>query len=158
MIPVRYLNTLRKIYARLEDIQVDWVITGSFGMALQGMEVEIHDIDIQTDQQGAYEIEGRFSEYVVKPVQYAQSGRIRSHLGVLEMEGIKVEIMGDIQKRLDDQTWEGPVKLERYRRWVEIDGMRVPVLSLAYEYQAYLIMGRNEKAEMLRKWLQGGAN
>jgi hypothetical protein len=62
--------------------------------------------------------------------------------------------MGDIQKRLDDQTWEEPVKVECHRLWVGINGMRIPVLSLEYEYQAYLKLGRSEKAEMLKKWLQ----
>ena len=123
-------------------------------MALQGMDVEIHDIDIQTDKEGAYEVESRFPEYVVKPVRYSSSERICSHLGALEIDNIKVEIMGDIQKRLDDQTWEEPVKVERHKCWVEIDGMQIPVLSLEYEYQAYLKLGRNEKAEMLGKWLQ----
>jgi hypothetical protein len=33
--------------------------------------------------------------------------------------------------------------------------MQVPVLFLEYEYQAYLKLGRIDKAEMLRKWLQG---
>ena len=155
MIEAQYLNVLRKIYARLEDNQVDWVITGSLGMAMQGVDVKVHDIDIQTDKDGAYEIESRFSEYVVRPVRYSISERIRSHLGVLEIDGGKVEIMGDIQKRLDDQTWEEPVKVERHRRWVEIDGMQIPVLSLEYEYHAYLKLGRDQKAEMLRKWLQG---
>ena len=155
MIEAQYLNALRKIYARLEDNQVNWVITGSLGMVLQGMDVEVHDIDIQTDKDGAYEMGSRFSECVVKPVRYSISERIRSHFGMLEIGGIKVEIMGDIQKRLDGQMWEEPVKVERHRRWLEIDAMQIPVLSLEYEYQAYHKLGRNEKAEMLRKWLQG---
>ena len=71
------------------------------------------------------------------------------------IEGIKVEIMGDIQKRLIDGIWENPVDLEQYKRIVEVEGMQVPVLSLEYEYQAYLKLGRIGKAEMLRKWLQG---
>lgn len=29
-------------------------------MALQGMDIEVHDIDIQTNQYGAYEIESFF--------------------------------------------------------------------------------------------------
>jgi len=72
------------------------------------------------------------------------------------IEGIKVEIMGDIQKRNKDGIWENPVDLEQYKRIVEVEGMQVPVLSLEYEYQAYLKLGRIDKAEMLRKWLQGG--
>ena len=154
MIEMQYIKTLQRIYARLEDNKVNWVITGSLGMALQGVDVEVHDINIQTDKDGAYEIERRFFEYVVQPVRYSVSERIRSHLGALGIGGIKVEIMGDIQKRLDDRTWEEPVKVELYKCWLEIDGMQIPVLSLEYEYQAYLRLGRNEKAEILRNWLQ----
>jgi len=83
---------------------------------------------------------------------------MRSYLGMLEIDGVKVEIMGDIQKRLADQSWEEPVKVEYYRLWVEVDGMRIPVLSLEYEYRAYLTLGRTDKAEMLRSWLQKTAN
>jgi hypothetical protein len=46
--------------------------------------------------------------------------------------------MGDIQKRTDEKTWEEPVRVETYRRWVNFDEMQIPVLSLEYEYQAYL--------------------
>jgi hypothetical protein len=61
--------------------------------------------------------------------------------------------MGDIRKRLEDGTWEDPVDLNKYKRFVETHGMKIPVLSLEYEYQAYLKLGRVEKAETLRKWL-----
>ena len=154
MIMSRHLNTLHKIYARLKDSRVNWVVTGSLGMALQGMDIEVHDIDIQTDQRGAYEIESKFPEYVAEPVRYSQSERICSHFGTLEIDGVKVEIMGDVQKRITEQTWEEPIRVECYRRWVQIDGMQIPVLSLEYEYQAYLKLDRNEKAEMIRRWLQ----
>jgi hypothetical protein len=150
----QYLSALCILYARLKDCCLPWAITGSFGMALQGMDIQVHDIDIQTDQHGAYEIESKLSEYVVTPVRYAGSERVRSHLGKLEIEGIIVEIMGALQKRVDEHTWEEPVEVELYRRWVELEGMHIPVLSLEYEYQAYLKLGRFEKAERLRTWLQ----
>jgi hypothetical protein len=155
MIPSEYLSVLRKLVLRLEGCTHDWVVTGSVGMALQGMPVEVHDIDLQTDRKGAYEIERLLKEYVVEPVRYRESNRIRSHLGKLEIESIRMEIIGDVQKRIDESAWEAPVTVEAYRQWVEMEGMRVPVLSLAYEYQAYLRLGRTEKAEMLRKWLEG---
>jgi hypothetical protein len=154
MIEPKYLDALRKIHARLKDCRAIWVVTGSLGMALQGMDIKAHDIDIQTDQQGAYEIESKLSEYVVVPVRYSGSEKIRSHFGKLEIDGVKVEIMGDIQKRIDERTWEAPVNVEHNRQWVEIAGMQIPVSSLEYEYQAYRKLGRLEKAEMLREWLQ----
>ncbi|MBT9132351.1 MAG: hypothetical protein DDT33_00865 [Firmicutes bacterium] len=153
MIPPTYLSVLRKTYTRLDDGGVSWVVTGSLGFALQGVPVEVHDIDVQTDKEGAYEIERRFSEFVITKVTFSSTERIRSHLGTLMIDGIKVEIMGDIQKRLEDGSWEDPVDLKQHKRIVETQGMQVPVLSLEYEYLAYLRLGRIDKAEMLRKWL-----
>lgn len=155
MIEPVYLNILRKIYARLNGSNVNWVVTGSLCFALQGVPVEIHDIDIQTDKAGAYEIERRFSEFINRKIIFSSAKRICSYFGALMIDGIKVEIMGDIQKRLEDGSWEDPVDLKQHRRVVEIQGMQIPVLSLEYEYQAYLRLGRIDKAEMLRKWLHG---
>lgn len=154
MIDPDYLNVLCKIYTRLNESPVNWVITGSLGFALQTVPVEPNDIDIQTDKTGAYEIERCFAEFVIKKVTFSSGARIRSHFGVLMIDGIKVEIMGDIQKRLDDGSWEHSVNLDYHKRIVEVEGMRVPVLSLEYEYQAYLKLGRIDRAEMLKKWLE----
>ena len=127
-------------------------------MALQGMEVEVHDIDLQTDEAGAYEIARCCAEYGVEPVCYLASERICSHLGALEIDGIEVEIIGALQKLRPDQTWEPPVDVTRHRRWIEIKTedapLRTPVLSLAYEYRAYLQMGRHEKAARLKAYLE----
>jgi len=150
-----YIKVLRKINTRLNNTSVNWALTGSFGFALQGVPIKPNDLDIQTNKEGAYEIERHFSEFVTKRVIFSSTKRIRSHFGKLMIDGIKVEIMGDIQKRLENGSWENPVDLVRHKRVVEVEGMKVPVLSLEYEYQAYLKLGRVDKAEMLRNWLRG---
>ena len=154
MINPAYLDVLAKICTRLNESGINWAVTGSLGFALQGVPVRPNDIDIQTDEAGAYEIERRFSESVAREVKFSAAEKICSHFGALEIDGIKVEIMGDVQKRLADGTWEEPVDLERHKRFVEIEGMRVPVLSLEYEYQAYVKLGRLEKARILKQVLE----
>jgi len=149
-----YLAALRTIHKRLCDVSVEWVVTGSLGMALQGMSIEVHDIDLQTDEIGAYEIERRLAEHIIQPVRYVASERIRSHFGRLEIEGVEVEIMEALQKWVDGKGWEQPVEVTKYRRFVEVDGMSVPVLSLAYEQQAYQKLGRLDKARAIRRWLE----
>ena len=153
MIPDVYLQGLTKIYTRIKDTPIHWAVTGSLNMALQGLPVAIHDIDLQTDKDGAYNLEQAMAEFVVTPVYYRATDCIRSHYGALNIDGIQVEIMGDIQKLMENQAWEDPVRIELYRKWVSIAGMSIPVLSLDYEYQAYLMMGRREKAELLKAWL-----
>ena len=155
MIDPVYLNVLRQIHARLSNTDVNWVVTGSLGFALQGVPIQPNDIDIQTDKAGAYAVESLFSDVVTRSVKFSATERIQSHFGALQIDGIQVEIMGDIQKRGADGVWEEIVDPARYRLMVEIDGMLVPVLSLEYEYQAYLKFGRIERAKMLRRWLDG---
>ena len=153
MIPQTHLKVLRKLYERLKDSGVNWVITGSLGFALQGVPIGPHYIDIQTDKEGAYEIERLFSEFVVRSVQFKESERIRSYFGTLIIDGIKVEIMGDIQKKVNNE-WEPPVDINKYKCFMQIEGMKIPVLNLEYEYQAYLKLGRIKKAEMLKEFLE----
>jgi hypothetical protein len=150
-----YLTVLRTLYTRLSKSDVNWVLTGSLSFALQGVPVKVHDVDIQTDEAGAYEIERLCDEFVTSQVRFFSKENIRSHFGVLMIDEITVEIMGDIQKLLRDGSWEDPVDLNRYKLFVTIEDMVIPVLSLEYEYQAYLQLGRKDTAEVLRKWLHG---
>ena len=154
MVQKPYLAVLQIIYERLRDASVEWVVTGSLGMALQGMRLEVHDIDLQTDEIGAYEIEKRFAKYIVRPVGHVVSERIRSHFGILEIEGVKVEIMGALQKRLEGRQWEVPVEVTAYRQWVAVRGMRIPVLSLEYEQRAYRELGRVDRVRAIQRWLE----
>ncbi|GCE51229.1 hypothetical protein EI42_03386 [Thermosporothrix hazakensis] len=149
MVSDAYRTVLRRLVSELDG--VNWVLTGSLSFALRGLPLEPHDIDIQTDQAGAYMIERRFAAQVQRPVTFVESDRMRSYLGALLLDGLTVEIMGDIQKRPETGDWEPPVELYRYKRYIDIAGMRVPVLSLAYEAEAYRRMGRLERAEMLRR-------
>ena len=133
---------------------LDWALTGSTALALQGVDVVAHDIDLQTSAEDAYRAEERLKEFVVTPVREVISQHMRSHLGKLEINGIQVEIMGDIQKRAADGPWDEPPRLEQNKQWVVFEGLRLPVLALEYEYRAYLQMGRLEKAQQIRRRLE----
>lgn len=145
---------MRVIHDRLQGTGITWAITGSLGFALQGVPVSPHDIDIQTDESGAYEIERLLDEFVVRRVRFSSAERIRSHFGVLIINAIRVEIMGDIEKRTSNGTWQPIDDLRKYVRFVEIDDMIIPVLSLEYEYEAYGKLDRKDKVRLLRDWLE----
>ena len=150
-----HLAVLQRICSRLRDSSVNWAVTGSLALALQGVPVEVHDIDLLTDEAGAYEIERRLFEFVTRRVRFSVEEHIRSHFGALTIDGVKVEIIGDVETRRADESWERGSDLARYKRVVEIEGKQVPVLSLECEYEAYHRLGRTEKVELLREWLYG---
>ena len=145
-----FLAALRVIAASLEGKSVDWAVTGSLGHALQGVPVKPRDIDLQTDAAGAYAIQDHLSEFVVQPVSFLTSENIRSHLGALLIQGVEVEVMGDVEKRLVDGSWAPPPKLSWHRRFVMVAALQVPVMSLTYEAEAYELLGRPERAALIR--------
>ena len=153
MIPPQHVRALKTVHDRLQKIESVWAITGSFSFALQGMEIEVNDIDIQTDAVGAYEIESALSDKIIRNVSFSKSDKIASHWGELNIDGVKVEIMGALQKKLPDGTWESPVDIKTHREFITFEGMVLPVLSLAYEEQAYRTLGRIERANQIKEWL-----
>ena len=153
MITEQQKQTLTIIHDRLLETKIVWAITGSLGFALHGMQLNVNDIDLQTDENGAYEIEKNLKEYVVRKVRFSVSDKIKSHWGELKIESVKVEIMGALQKKLPNGNWESPVEVEKHREFISFECIKLPVLSLKYEEQAYRKLGRIERANQIKKLL-----
>lgn len=145
---------LENLLDRLNREEIIWALTGSASFVLRGINFEVDDIDLQTDKLSAYQIEQCFSNYVVQPVTFSSSDKIRSHFGALLIDGVRVEIMGDLQKRLPGGEWESPVDVQSLREFLEVDNLRIPVLPLEHEYRAYQLLGRREKALVLKRALR----
>ncbi len=156
MIDQKILTAFQKVYAAITNPAskpINWALTGSLGMVLHGMQMDIHDIDIQTDKEGALEIEQRLVNHLVKTVQFRASERVRSYFGVFEIDRVQVEVMGALQHLNFDGKWASPVEVNRYIDWVDLKEMHIPVMSLEHEAEAYQLYGRTEKAEMIKNFL-----
>ena len=64
-----------------------------------------------------------------------------------------MEVMGDMEKRLDDGSWIGPPGLYPIIRLIDLDGVDVPVLDLVYEKEAYRILGRDNTVREVEEFL-----
>ena len=144
MIEARYLNVLEIILCRLKSLNYPWAVTGSLGLVIQGVEVDVHDIDLQSTKEGVFAIERALEEYIVHPVEYLESKKIRSFFGELGIDRIKVEIMGDVQKDIGG-GWGPASDLSASIHWVKVGELSIPVLDLDWEYEAYRLLGREEK-------------
>jgi hypothetical protein len=155
MIDPNFSSALHMLYDRLENSDLRWAITGSLGMVLHGMDLEIHDIDIQSDLEDAYLIQALFSHRMVEPVHDRRTEILRSQFGSFNFSGVQVEIMGGMQRKQPDNAWSDPIKVEEHSDLVVFEEMNLPVMKLDYEYHAYLAMGRMEKAQKIKAWLDG---
>ena len=148
-VPARRLRVLGRLCELFEAAGVTWALTGSASLALQGVETHVRDIDVQTDREGTLEMERLLAEHVVAPVRLEEDALVRSYLGAAEVDGMEVEIIGDIQKRAPGGEWGPPPDLARLAITIDAGGFQVPVLPLEYERDAYRAMGRSEKANLI---------
>ena len=148
-----HLDAIERLVADLDD-EVTWAVTASANLALRGFPVDPNDVDVLTDETGARTILDRFDGDVTRPITPPTSvreGDIRSHYAELSLDGVPVDVMGDVQLREPDRgpgEW-GPVVDPGQRELLTVDGHRVPVMPLAYERRSYTALGRESKLDLL---------
>ncbi len=97
MIPRQVLRVLVILAEKLDASNTNWAVDGGTNLALQGIDIVPNDIDVLTDEAGAYGIARLFSDRVVSPASFKTSRKYDSHFGRLEVEGISIEVMGDLR-------------------------------------------------------------
>ncbi|MHB8360750.1 MAG: nucleotidyltransferase domain-containing protein [Thermoplasmataceae archaeon] len=119
---------------------VKWAIDGSASLALQGINVSPHDIDILTDSDGANKIGEIFSDNIVKKVEFSQTEKYESVFGKMQIDGINIDIMGNL-RIFRNESWtdiQNPGSVVTIS--VEIDGFEIKVVSLdSSKKSGYLI-------------------
>jgi hypothetical protein len=152
----RALKTvIRRIVPALFMHQQPWAVLGSTASSLQGLPVEPPDIDIATSIPGAYLISGCLIDYMRNPVRYGETENYASHFGIFDVEGVRVEVMGDLVIRgvggVIDTT-------EHFTRWsekvrvVKVDGIPVPCVPLEWQLVANLIIGRYDRSQAIAEF------
>ena len=134
---------LRHLAEKLNSAGVSYKIVGSTSLALHGLPVSPHDIDVETDAASAYRIEALWPEAVVDPVMLRTSPAYRSHLGRLSIDGVTVEIMGAMERPAGGAWTPTAASTQSV---VELEGVPVPVSWLEEEALAYIRRGRLTRA------------
>jgi 8-oxo-dGTP pyrophosphatase MutT (NUDIX family) len=144
-------RALEAISTKLAHEQVRWALVGSANLALHGINVIPGDIDIISDRESAYRIGSLLRDSEVTPVTNAQSEDMRSYLGKYLIEGVEVEVMGDVWRKVG-QEWTN------ISEWVLSEPARVrvgkvdlPCCPLEKELIAYEISGREGDDDKVRR-------
>lgn len=152
-LPEAHARALQKLIQLVPPQEFLWVLTGSAGLRLQGVDVDVHDLDIQTDEQTVYTIEKRLAGFMKTPVHLWESSNMKSLDGKGEIEGVPIELLANISHRLPDGCRSSSVDFSRLV-WVEWRGLQVAVFPLQDEVFAYEAMGRAQKAAIIRETIR----
>jgi len=157
-LPDRHARVLIRILELIDPRQYPWALTGSAGLRLQGVDVPVHDLDLQADFETIFRLGEVLEGYMTIALQEKESEHTRSVYGVVRIDGLQVELMGDVRHRTEDGGWDCETAIESLRLWVKWNGRQVPVLPLEHEAAAYDRMRRPQKAELIREAILRSAN
>jgi len=145
-------NTIYEIKKRISDFPINWVIIGSVGTMLQGINIKPKDIDILTDIEGFDWFKDNFTNNVSKNFEYSTLEKSRSFFGSLEINGITIEIMAELENYFNN-FWELHKGLT-LKKNIELRDTKVPVLSLSYEQYICEQLEREKKANQIENFIK----
>ncbi|NTW61910.1 hypothetical protein HGB25_00630 [Candidatus Saccharibacteria bacterium] len=153
MVPSKNINALKTLHDKLSD--VDWRLIGSMNLALQGVDIEAKDIDVRINVEDIQTVQSALKDYCKKQIEYGQNDGYSSFFGQFNIEGVQVDVIAGIVekdgfKTTDDLLAIKPIVIEVY-------GISIPCVDLKTEYDAYISLGRKEKAVLIKSVIENNS-
>lgn len=141
----RWRAVLHQVISSLEANGIPYRVVGGTSAALHGVPVHVKDLDLETTATGAYQIAELLEEYIVRPVTFSESPIYRSHFGQFRIDGVLLEVMGDLERREGDGWTPSGTGTETT---VPLEDVPVRVPWLEEETLAYIRRGRLDRAAL----------
>ncbi len=135
-----------------------WALAGSAASSLQGLALEVHDLDILADAKTAYRIAAQLEEFVTLPMAWRETEQFISHFGRFFIEGTVVEVMGNlsIRGRGCIISFHPSSLIWKNLKEVSFDGHPLRLVPLEAQLVANLIVeGKGERARAIAAYLKG---
>ncbi len=136
---------LRKLAIDLSQAGISYTLAGSANLALHGVPLLVKDLDFEMSLEDAGRFQERYASFTEVQVALRQDEHYRSYFGRFKIDGVAVEVMGDLQRR-EGKTWKLTANLTREP--VDLEGVAVQVAWLEEETLANLRRGRLERAAL----------
>ncbi len=129
-------------------VDVDWALAGSANLALQGIDINVHDIDILTKKEFMRGIEFRLKDYLVSKARFYSGDKFRAYCSVYEINNTQIEVIACLERNVNG-IW---VKKNDFntKEVFPYKGLDIPVMSLEDECLTYEQSGRIYKARKIR--------
>lgn len=138
-LPRNFNRTIVYIAERLEGKQ--YAIRGTASLVLQGIAMNVDDIDIICDKTTALFCNKLTGESLTEKVEFKRSERFESYFGKFKVFDILVEVMGDWRIKKANGTWTSPFNASN-RKQIELEGKKVWVTTIEEELLMFAAMGR----------------
>lgn len=132
-----------------------WAIRGSAGLTLQGIKLNIDDVDIVCDKETALSANDTLNEFLVEKVHLKTSGKFKSYYGVFVIKGIQVEFMGDWQIKNKSGNWSRTFSgIDKDCETIQVGRQMIKVVNPRIELEMFALMGRWNTYHKIRKSIE----
>ena len=150
--PAPWEQALLALLEKIKDQDIDWWLVGSAALAVRGIDVSPHDIDLSVDDAGANKLGEVLLDYLVQPVEAAQDwicnwfGRAFLHA--------RIEWVGGVDERADtpDMSDFGPTAATR-RETINWHGHELQVPPLDLQLMVSERRELTERAEKIKHFM-----
>jgi len=152
----KLVDVIEIICKRLRGKDIRWVVDGSLALFFHGVKIPSRpqDIDLNTDEMGAYRINEVLKEYEIRAVKWKKTEHIASHFGVFMINDIRVEVMGDLRIWNDDVSHHCDMKyIIKKAKTVNIKGQLVRLMPLEESLIGYMLLERNRRVDEIKDYL-----
>ncbi|MBP8016793.1 hypothetical protein KAZ01_02185 [Candidatus Gracilibacteria bacterium] len=132
---------LKIITDTIKGKNIVWRLDGSANLLAQGIDTQVRDIDIDTTLEGMDIFENAFKKYITKDF-YSERNKCR--ILIFDINGFELEInsYGDRKKDMWEKT-----------KIINWQGLDVPIIPLKYAKIFYQLINRQEKVDLINKYL-----
>lgn len=152
MIPEQFTKALKIVAKRMEKNNIKWAVIGSGALALQEIDVTPNDLDISVNVRDLEKIHDLFMDHSATEVKEIETLSGKQAWDVLvTIEGVETQFCGEEESN-EDALWFNRVAAGLTNN-MEIDGVRVPCISLPAALEAYKELHRSQKVELIQAFL-----
>jgi len=148
--PVPWEEALLALLQRIEGQQVNWWLVGSTALAVRGLKIVPHDVDICADDASAHILGILLEDCLIEPVQYAQ-GWVSNWFGRAFLHA-RIEWVGGVDEHLDEVeiTDFGPIAASR-KETVNWHGYEIQVPPLDLQLLVSERRGLTKRVEQIKR-------
>ena len=141
MLPDEYVAALKAIYDRLQMSNIEWCITGKTNLALQGIDVTPKKIGLLINHEDLEPFLALFSDCKRSEIEELDNGEAQEF--TMFVCDCRILVCAEYAHGVYRTV---SAVIDR----ILVDGMAIPCFSLRAEREAYIALGMEEKASLIK--------
>lgn len=143
------LTVLRKVAERLNEANITWAVGASLLLYFKGITDRFNDIDIMVTEEDVFRLKDiMLSVGAINPPNPNVQYKTRHFLEFV-VDGVDVDVMAGFIIVDDGEEHDCSLRVDQIVEYITVDGISVPLQSVALWRRYYSLMHRDCKVKMI---------